>query len=391
MTDPHFQSVLILADESANWKIGGLRQLDRLLLALNELAIENRYQEKIDIFIFWKPEIETSARWLPSLPQLNRVQLTESPYSGSCILATCLFVARDGLAEFFRTTSVARFEGSNVELMSVWPQLSQRFDTACRSAIGESWRFLNSTQDIWSSETQLLRRSGKSQDGPVARFVNRPISRAVTRLLLRFPITPTAWTISICVLPILSAVFVLHGSYASILIGTLLFHVHSVFDGCDGEIARAKYLESREGGRIDDLCDVFAAIIFVASLGLGIGRWLSPSSQFFPWAAEGLLCAALIATNEWLLRLPGAQSHVASTVLASSLYPRHREVIQHSGLLVLGEKTVWWLLQLTKRDVGILFFVLLALAGWPQWIIHSWLAVTVISLALTISARLRSI
>jgi hypothetical protein len=66
-------------------------------------------------------------------------------------------------------------------------------------------------------------------------------------------------------------------------------------------------------------------------------------------------------------------------------------VIQHSGLLVLGEKAVWWLLQLTKRDVGILFFVLLALAGWPQWIIHSWLAVTVISLALTISARLRNI
>ena len=36
-------------------------------------------------------------------------------------------------------------------------------------------------------------------------------------------------------------------------------------------------------------------------------------------------------------------------------------MIGHSGLLKLGEQFVWWLFQLTKRDMAILVFHMLAL------------------------------
>ena len=47
-------------------------------------------------------------------------------------------------------------------------------------------------------------------------------------------------------------------------------------------------------------------------------------------------------------------------------------MIGHSGLLDLGERFVWWLFQLTKRDVAIFFFLVLALLNLSTWILHLW-------------------
>src|ERR1700758_2132581 len=92
---------------------------------------------------------------------------------------------------------------------------------------------------------------GKSQDGIVSRYLNRPISRRITRLLLRFPITPNFWTMSIFPLLIVASLFLLRGDYAGFVIGCATFQIYSILDGCDGEIARAKNLVSRFGEKLD--------------------------------------------------------------------------------------------------------------------------------------------
>ena len=76
-----------------------------------------------------------------------------------------------------------------------------------------------------------------------------------------------------------------------------------------------------------------------------------------------------------------------SESLGGALYPRHRELVERSGVLVFGEKFASWLIQLTKRDVAMLFFVLLAAVGQPAWILHLLLVVTAVSLALALRAR----
>ena len=219
----------------------------------------------------------------------------------------------------------------------------------------------------------------KPQDGFVSRFFNRPISRRITSVLLKFPIHPSTWTISIFVLPLIASVFLVRGDYVSIVIGAAIFQAFSILDGCDGEIARAKNLESKFGERLDYFCDFVASLLYVLALGLGLHR-----------SSEGIVCAVLITANEVLLRAGKSQTAVAPSTLHESFYARHRAMIGHSGLLNLGERFVWWLFQLTKRDMAILVFLLLALLGLAQWILHLWVTVAGVSLVLSALAVIRA-
>jgi 1L-myo-inositol 1-phosphate cytidylyltransferase / CDP-L-myo-inositol myo-inositolphosphotransferase len=219
----------------------------------------------------------------------------------------------------------------------------------------------------------------KPQDGFVSRFLNRPISHRITCFLLKFPIYPSAWTISIFVLPLVACVFFVRGDYVSVVIGAAIFQAFSILDGCDGEIARAKNLESKFGERLDHFGDFLASLLYVLALGLGLHR---PS--------EGIVCAVLIAANEWLLRVGKSEMSVVSSTLNESLYARHHRMIGHSGLLNLGERFVWWLFQLTKRDMAVFAFLILALLGLADWILHLWVIVAGASLILSAIAAIRS-
>src|SRR5438128_10777784 len=141
----------------------------------------------------------------------------------------------------------------------------------------------------------------KPQDGLVSRFLNRPISRRITRVLLKFPIHPNTWTIAIFVLPLIASVFLVRGNYISVVIGAVIFQAFSILDGCDGEIARAKSLESRFGERLDNLCDFLASLLYVLALGSGVHH-----------SSEGVICALLITANELLLRWGTGATRLAS-------------------------------------------------------------------------------
>src|SRR5438876_3119018 len=218
----------------------------------------------------------------------------------------------------------------------------------------------------------------KPQDGFASRFLNRPISRHVTHLLLKFPIHPSAWTILIFFLPLIACAFLVRGDYLSVVIGAAIFQAFSVLDGCDGEIARAKNLESRFGEHLDNFCDFLASLLYVLALGLGLHRW-----------TEGIICAGLITINEWLLRYSTGGMWAGSSALNESFYERHHGMIEHSGLIGLGERFVWWLFQLTKRDMALVVFLMLALLGLAPWILHLWATVAGASLVLSALAVIR--
>jgi phosphatidylglycerophosphate synthase len=219
----------------------------------------------------------------------------------------------------------------------------------------------------------------KPQDGFVSRFLNRPISSRITRVLLKFPVHPNALTISIFVLPLIACVFFVRGDYISVVVGAAIFQAFSILDGCDGEIARAKNLESKFGERLDYFCDFMASLLYVLALGLGLHR-----------ATEGIACAVLIAANELVLRAGKGRMSVSSSELDESFYTRHHGMIGHSGLLHLGDEFVWWLFQLTKRDMAIFFFLVLALLGLAAWILDLWMIVAGASFILSVIAVIRA-
>jgi|SRR6516162_8047100 len=219
----------------------------------------------------------------------------------------------------------------------------------------------------------------KPQDGFVSRFLNRPISSRITRVLLKFPVHPNALTISIFILPLIASVFLVRGDYISIIIGAAMFQVFSILDGCDGELARAKNLESKFGERLDYLCDFMASLLYVLALGLGLRR-----------VTEGIVCAVLITANELVLRAGKERMSVSSSQLHESFYTRHHGMIGHSGLLHLGDEFVWWLFQLTKRDMAVSVFLVLALLGVAGWILDLWMPVAGASFILSAIAVIRA-
>jgi Phosphatidylglycerophosphate synthase len=389
VSDVHFDcsQVVILADESADWKIAGLRQLERLSLALGEFAESRAADVKIDIVVLWKPEIPPPARWLPKNSLNTRVRLTESLGSlepGACILTTRLFVARNGLVEFSQAIPAVRIEERIVDVSGTWQQFFEQFEESCRSATvhsdeEEGWHFLAEASDIVASERQLLRRTGKFADGIVSRLLNRPISRSVTRLLLKFPISPNAWTMSILAVPVVAFFFLVRGEYFGFVAGTTLFQFYNILDGCDGEIARAKYLDCEKGRRLDALCDLIANLIFILCLGVGLSRQPTVAANLrFIYLLEGVTSCGLIGGRlaRYVIELVSRDT--------ARIVSRHEESILDSGQRVFGRALIGFLFQMTKRDVAFFGFMVLAIAGKASWILHLVFVVSVISLLLAL-------
>ncbi len=239
--------------------------------------------------------------------------------------------------------------------------------------------YLTNPAQIPRCEQRLLGESGKSQDGLVSRFINRPFSRAITRLLLKTPITPSAWTLAIFFLQIAGAILLFRGDRAGIILGLCFFQFYSILDGCDGEIARAKYLSSPRGAQLDTWCDTIGHLLMVVSLGFGLGR------QVPLYFYESMAVAGLIFANELLLAAPAGATR-SSTEPESALYPRHQKMLANSGLLARGGRVLGWLVQLTKRDVAVLFFLVLGIVGRPAWILHLLGVVAAFSLLLGLKA-----
>ena len=369
-----FRRVLIVADESADWIVAGLRQLDRLALSIDEFALENKETAPVLVCILWKPDLDQAQRWTPKHERLAMVAFTTErdgrPFD--LVLNTRLFLYREAMRRLIDISSPEEKES--------WEDNFRQLEALPRSQPG-AWEYITDGNQIDDIEKQFLRGSGKSQDGFVSRYLNRPISRVVTRLLLRFPTTPNAWTLLILPIPIVASLILLYGTYWSFLWGLVLFQIFSVLDGCDGEIARAKFLESESGRRLDYLCDVVSNILLAIGLGFGLSR---ESGGLF--LGEGLVTAALIGANEFLLASRRPDESAAAS-LGGVLYARHRELVERSGILVFGEKVASWLIQLTKRDVAMLFFVFLAAIGVPALILHLLLIVTAVTLALALKAR----
>ena len=370
--NPDFDHVIVLADESADWEIAGLRQLERLVLALDELATSISSQRRIDIFIFWRPDIVAEKRWRPQNPRLSRCAFVDALTVGGRdrVFNTRLLVKRPGLEEFVHDSVPLENDATIGDEFAVWEKLWQRFQNACVDAVprkSEGWRYIDDESDVARAESWLLRGSGKSRDGFISRYLNRPISRAVSQFLLKTPITPNLWTVLITAFPMIGFLFLIRGTYPGFVIGALLFNVHSILDGCDGEVARAKYLDSEKGPGVDAIGDLIALLLF--SIGLGFGLFRSPQQNAvgqWVFLTEGVLASVFIT-----LRL--GSDHVLDLLRrgpAAVVYTKNDDRLRRSGGRIFGDRLTSWAFELTKRDVAFFTFLILAAVGLARWILH---------------------
>jgi CDP-L-myo-inositol myo-inositolphosphotransferase len=208
----------------------------------------------------------------------------------------------------------------------------------------------------------------------VSKFLNRPISRVITRLLLKLPITPNAWTILTFALAPLAFVFLVRGDYTGFLAGAALFQLINILDGCDGEIARAKYLDSERGRRLDAFCDFVANLIFVLCLGIGLFRQPSVSANIrFVYLLESLITFLVMA---------GGLGRYLTPLLARDTeraVSRRQEDFNLAERFFGGALTAF-IHQITQRDVIYFVFLVLAIAGRASWILHIFFTFSMITL-----------
>ncbi len=149
----------------------------------------------------------------------------------------------------------------------------------------KEWIFFKTKDDASVCRQWLLRGLIKDTEGFMSKHFERKISLTITRFLVHTPISPNAMTV-------ISSLIGVGGSFLFIapekwyhFWGAALFWLHSVLDGCDGEIARLKFLESRFGGLMDFWGDNLVHASVFSMIALGFYK-----REMFPWVpALGLV------------------------------------------------------------------------------------------------------
>jgi len=133
------------------------------------------------------------------------------------------------------------------------------------------WIDIDDKRDRKNAELLICNKLKKDTDGPVSRILNRPISLRISKILLKTGITPNQISVLSFVIGLAGASLFFVGEYFYLILGGMLVHIHSIVDGCDGEVARLKLRQTKYGGWLDSVLDryVDAAII----LGLVYGYW----------------------------------------------------------------------------------------------------------------------
>lgn len=143
---------------------------------------------------------------------------------------------------------------------------------------GNFWADCDTYKDLKFAEKKLIKSLTKPQDGIVAKSFNRKISGLITKLfLIKTPITPNIITFSTLILVIPTFLLLAKGVYPWIFLGGLLIQFLSILDGCDGEIARLKFLKTKWGAFFDTVIDRYVDIIII--FGMIYGYWLTTHNE----------------------------------------------------------------------------------------------------------------
>jgi len=136
---------------------------------------------------------------------------------------------------------------------------------------GRFWIDIDTEEAFRKAEDLLSRALVKPTDGFISRYLNRPVSTRISRMLVKTGIKPDTISLSTFTVSLLAALLLSFGDYLHVLVGGILVQVSSVLDGCDGEVARLKFQQSDYGAWFDAVLDRYADAAVI--LGLTYGWW----------------------------------------------------------------------------------------------------------------------
>ncbi|MBI4061438.1 MAG: CDP-alcohol phosphatidyltransferase family protein [Elusimicrobia bacterium] len=197
----------------------------------------------------------------------------EPPYLGISAdhlirVETLAFIARQNFP-----SSVSYEDASALGVVQAAPTREDVLARVKQSLPEGSFRRLEAPLSSPATVDWLMAAGPKPQDGFMARYFDRHLSLAASRALLDTAVTPNQMTIFSTLLGLVGTGFFLGDTRLSYATGALLVWLHSVLDGCDGELARVRFQESSFGSDLDFWGDNLVHLALFACLGAGF--WLS--------------------------------------------------------------------------------------------------------------------
>jgi CDP-L-myo-inositol myo-inositolphosphotransferase len=222
---------------------------------------------------------------------------------------------------------------------------------------------------------RIIASTGKGGDGIVSRYINRPISQAISRRLLRIPgLRPAHASAGTALLGIAMAAALFLGGATGLIVGGLLFQAASIFDGVDGEMARATWRTSNAGATLDSVIDACTNLAFLT--GVTVNVWLAGDTSA---ATAGAVALATLTTG---LLLIGRRAKAGGEPMNFDGVKCHFRRKGRRSLLMEG------LIHLTMRDFFAAACAVLLVLGLSHWLLFAfatvalgWFAVTVAVLA----------
>ena len=222
-------------------------------------------------------------------------------------------------------------------------------------------------EDLPRAERWLLDGLVKDTEGFMSRHFERKISLAVSRRLAGTSVTPNQMTLVSVAIGLAGSVFFLSTRAAMETAGALFFLLHSILDGCDGELARLKFQESRFGGLLDFWGDnvVHSAVFSCMAIG-----WSRAIGETWPLGLGALAVAGTLASAAFVyartMRVPKTGPLFTSVTAADTAVSRVADALSRRDFIYLvlalslfGKAD--WFLALTAVGSPVFFLVLVAL------------------------------
>lgn len=150
---------------------------------------------------------------------------------------------------------------------------------------------------------RILQATAKPTDGVISRWLNRPVSQRISAALLLLVPGIRPWHMTLVVAAVACAMLaaLLTGGPAGLVWGAVLFHVASVLDGVDGELARATYRSSPAGAALDTRVDMLSNIGYLIGVAVALTR-IYGGYQAIVGGTAVLFALTGLATTAWLLK-----------------------------------------------------------------------------------------
>ena len=150
---------------------------------------------------------------------------------------------------------------------------------------------------VREGEAALYRQLGIAADSRIDRSVHRRCSRHLTRLLVRWPVTPNQITVASFAVGLAAAWCVWNASsFWLTALGVLFYGMSVVIDHVDGEVARLTFRESEAGERLDFASDSAVHGLLVLAMGGAAERLAGGGAMGLgAAAAAGVVISATVA------------------------------------------------------------------------------------------------